>query len=254
MFEDFQDGAGEDESGKKRRAMSLGISLLIYGGLAAGLAVVAATASAVLPKEREVPVEFAELPPELEAPPEPEPEPEPPPPPRPKKKAAAPRPAAARQDLGTPKSIPDEQPSEAEGDLAEAGDTGPVDGFTDGGGEDVPAPDVVVEDPDEDESAPRQQRLTVQKPVFKSGCAAPELPLEIRKLLGAETIRIEVRIVVDAEGNVANATVTAGHPSIPEDLILECARAQSFTPAKLPGGPAVPYPYMRRFVFRPQSL
>ena len=44
MFEDFQDGAGEDESGKKRRAMSLGISLLIYGGLAAGLAVVAATA------------------------------------------------------------------------------------------------------------------------------------------------------------------------------------------------------------------
>lgn len=93
MFEDFQDGAGEDESGKKRRAMSLGISLLIYGGLAAGLAVVAATASAVLPKEREVPVEFAELPPELEAPSEPEPEP--PPPPKPKKKAAG-RPARPR--------------------------------------------------------------------------------------------------------------------------------------------------------------
>src|SRR5690606_6035394 len=106
MFEDFQDGAGDDESGKKRRAMSLGISLLIYGGLAAGLAVVAATASAVLPKVKEVPVEFAELPLEIDA--APEPEPPPPPPPKAKKPKAAPRPAAARQDSGPPKSIPDE--------------------------------------------------------------------------------------------------------------------------------------------------
>jgi hypothetical protein len=249
MFEDFQDHVEEDESGKRRRAMSLGISLLVYGALAGGLAVIAATASAVLPKEREVPVKFAELPPRIDVP---EPEPEPPPPPRAKKANAAPRAEAARQDLGPPKQIPDEQPAEAEGELAEAGVTGPVDGFTDGGGGVEEKKPIVDEPPPE--SAPRQERLTVKKPVFRSGCAAPDLPLEVRKVLGAATVRVEVRLVIDSEGRVANATVTSGHPEIPEALILACARDQSFAPAELPGGPAVPYPFMRRFVFRPQSL
>jgi hypothetical protein len=40
---------------------------------------------------------------------------------------------------------------------------------------------------------------------------------------------------------------------VPEQAILDCVNAQVFEPAHLPDGTPVPYPYKRRYTFRPSQ-
>ena len=83
------------------------------------------------------------------------------------------------------------------------------------------------------------------------GCRAPEIPEALHST--AATIEIDVRMLIDEFGRVTTATMLKSHPLIPDDVILRCARAQVFKPAHLPDGTAVPYPFRRRFVFKPQG-
>ena len=62
-------------------------------------------------------------------------------------------------------------------------------------------------------------------------------------------------MLIDEFGRVTTGDgADQSHPLIPDDLILRCARAQVFKPAHLPDGTAVPYPFRRRFVFKPQGV
>jgi len=203
--------------------------------------------------ERRVEVTFAPPPPmpEMEAP-EPEPEPEQPE----VRRAGNNRPRAARSPETPPSHIPDGQLAESEGELGEAGETGVVEGYVDGDGEGTgevaPLPEVAVEEIGPPQAPRGQVRETVSRPRFVGGCRAPVPPDSLRTQ--AETIRITVRVLVDPEGHPSNATVTEGNPLIPDQLIIDCAMQQQFAAATLPDGTPVPYPYMRRFVFRPSNL
>jgi hypothetical protein len=259
MFSDFDENARKEE-GRGRRTLSLILAGGIFVLLAAGVAAAVATAHQIARHEEEVDVEFAAL---DAAEPEPEPEPEPPPEPEPEPpQRRRPPPAAAVSDA-PPTSIPDERPAESEGELAEAGEVGPVDGSPDGveGG----TGDAVVEEPVEPEPPepppgpprpprppPQQERVEVQPPTLLSGCETPERPSTLEGQT-AETIRIRVRVIVGADGRVLRATVTEGHELIPEETILECVNTRVFEPATLEGRP-VPYVMTYVFTFRPDIL
>jgi hypothetical protein len=227
MFEEFDKSAAPKE-GRGRMGLSFVISAGLFVGIAAALAAAIATAHVVVKRrQRDVDVAFAQLPRA--------------PKPKPVVKAQpGKRKLAQRQALRAPTVIPQEQPAEAEGQLAEAGDLGPVEGFTDGAAD--------------GKGGGRSEQLVeaVIEPRFVDGCRAPEIPEALHTT--AATIEIDVRMLIDEFGRVTTATVLTGHPLIPDDLILQCARAQLFRPAHLPDGTAVPYPFRRRFVFKPQGV
>ena len=120
MFSDF------DNSAKKNKGasfgVSAGISLVVFAALEP---IAAAVATARAGPQQQADVEFVQRAPEpelkrrsnlllrLR------------PPPRRRRARSAPRPAASSDPMQAPDSIPDEQPDEAEGELIEAGDTGP---------------------------------------------------------------------------------------------------------------------------------
>lgn len=251
MFNDFDSTTEDEEKGRGRMGVSLALSAMIYGVIAAVLATVVATARAVV-REREVEVEFASMPTLPEPEPEPEVAPPPPPPPRPRPRTN--RPASTTDPSVAPSEIPSERPAESDGELVEARDTGPVDGFTDGGGDAVPAPAPAPPPapPAPPPVAPTQERMEVSRPSFLSGCTSPEVPSAVQRQ--AATIRVEVRMLVMPDGRPGQVRVVQGHPLVPDELVLACARDQVFSPARLPDGTAVPYPYRRRFVFRPHNL
>src|SRR5687767_12232097 len=115
MFEDFDKPAASKE-GRGRMGVSLLISGGLFVGIAAMLAAAVATARAVVRKQsREVDVSFADLP----SAPKPKP--------MVAKKAAAGPKKSAKRPMASLKEIPQERPAEAEGELALAEDTGPVD-------------------------------------------------------------------------------------------------------------------------------
>ncbi|MES1172515.1 MAG: energy transducer TonB [Bacteroidota bacterium] len=244
MFEDFND-KGPDE-GRGRRGVSALLSLGIFGALALVVGG-AITAHQVRRQraEREQQVAFADLP-AVKAP-------------KPKAltkpAAAAKRAAAKRQRVVDLKEIPVERPDEAEGDLATAEDTGAVDGLIEkkATASPPPPPPAVAAAPKSDPVLPlgEQERESIEAPRFISGCRAPEVPNAL--LSNAATIRIEVEMMIDASGRVTTARVLQSHQLVPDDLVLICARAQVFEPAHLPDGTAVPYPYRRRFVFKPSQ-
>ena len=257
MFSDFDNSAKKKE-GRGRFGVSAGISLVVFAALGALIAAAVATARAVV-REQQADVEFVQRAPE----PEPEvevepPPPPPPPPPRRRRARSAPRPAASSDPMQAPDSIPDEQPDEAEGELIEAGDTGPVEGFLDGGDPEPPRPVRPAPPPPPPPAPappappPEQERETVSRPRFLSGCQAPALP--DAAIQTAETIRLVVRMLITPEGRCTDAEVVMGHPAIPNEVILECLANQMYEPARLPDGTAVPYPYRRRFTYRPSNL
>ena len=92
----------------------------------------------------------------------------------------------------------------------------------------------------------------MSEPRFVDGCREPEIGEALHS--SAATIEIDVRMLIDEAGRVTSATMVTTHPLIPEDIILRCARAQIFRPAHLPDGTAVPYPFRRRFVFKPAGV
>ena len=251
MFNDFDGSTKDEEKGRGRMGLSLALSAVLYGVLAALLVSVVATARAVV-REREVEVEFASLPPAPE--PEAAPAPPPPPPPPAPRPRGSRRPAAQRGAMAAPGSIPDARPEESDGNLVEAGAVGPVDGFTDGGGggQEEPAPPPAPPPPPPPPVSPRQERIEVRRPEFLSGCRSPEVPSAVQRQ--AATIRILVQMLIMPDGRPGSVRVLEGHPLIPEASIIACARDQVFEPARLADGTAVPYPFRRRYVFRPSNL
>ncbi len=241
MFEDFDNA--KEAGGRKRMGVSMAISSVLFAIVALGITAAIATAHAVMgPKEPDIPVEFASI----DIPP--------PPPQAPDPQIRTPRTrrkAAKNRNLQPPTTIPDERPEEAEGQLVEAGDTGPLEGFTDGteDGEGT-GPYVEVEDVDPNPGR-RPTKSTVRKPRFVAGCHAPKIPTTLHGQ--AATIRIEIRVLVDADGRVTHATVLQSHPLIDDALVLGCAQQQQFEPAQLPDGTPIPYPFRRRFIFRPTT-
>ena len=146
-----------------------------------------------------------------------------------------------QRGLSAPTEIPDEELQEATGgELSEVEEIN-IDEMIGGGGSDG-----------KKKTGPRQIRETVRRPKYLGGCRAPDIPLEVRT--SAETIRIRVRILVMPDGVPVKAEIEEPHPLIPEDLIIRCALAQRFEPARLPDGTAVPYPYRRQFTFKPSNI
>jgi hypothetical protein len=226
MFEEF-DKSQVPKEGRGRMGLSFLISGGIFIGIMAALAAAIATTRVVLKRrQRDIDVAFVPLPR------------------APKPKLAKPmtpgqRKLAARQNLRPPTEVPAERPAEAEGELADAGKLGPVEGFTDGAA-------------DGKGGTPAQETETVAEPRFVDGCRAPEIPEALHN--SAATIEIDVRMLIDETGHVKTASMLTTHPLIPDDVILRCARAQIFRPAHLPDGTAVPYPFRRRFVFKPAGV
>jgi hypothetical protein len=242
MFEDFEKSDSRGE-GRRRMGVSLLISGVIFGGIAAALAAAIATAHVVVKRRQaDVAVSFADLPRA--------------PRPRPiatattrgttSRKAPRPRPAAA------PKEIPAERPREEEGALAEAGPVGPVDGILEDRARPAPATTAAPPPPARPQPAappPEQETETIARPRFVAGCRAPEVPEALHSL--AATITIDVRMMIGPDGKVRSASIVKPHPLIPDETILRCVRDQVFEPAHLPDGTAVLFPFHRRFVFKP---
>ena len=100
-----------------------------------------------------------------------------------------------------------------------------------------------------DTPPPEQERESIEAPKFVSGCRAPDVPPAM--MANAATIRIEVEMMIDETGKIVAAKVVQSNPLIPDDVVLACANTQQFEPAHLPDGTAIPYPFRRRFVFKP---
>ncbi len=242
MFEEFSDKGSQEGRGRR------GVSALLSIGIFAALALVvggAVTAHQVRKRriEQEQQVSFANLQP-VRAP-------------KPKAlvKAATPkRSQAARQRVVALKSIPNERPSEAEGELVGASDVGAADGIIEekpktGPTVAPPAPAAAPVRAEPVVAAAEQQREDIAAPRFLSGCRAPEVPPAL--LTNAATIRVDVEMLVDSAGRVTSARVLNPNPLIANEAIVQCAMAQVFEPAHLPDGTKVPYPFRRRFVFKP---
>jgi hypothetical protein len=239
MFQDFEEGNKPSEEGRGRMGLSLAVSAVVY--VLAGLGIVAAVATAkvyVDKRERDIAVEFAAVPTPIEEKPKPKPKP------KPKKEEAKQEVKTTpgqQRGLSAPTEIPDEELQEASGGrLADVEEIN-IDDMIGGGGSDG-----------KKKTGPRQVRETVSRPKYLGGCRAPDVPPELR--VSAETIRIRVRILVMPDGVPAKAELENTHPLIPEDLIIKCALAQRFEPARLPDGTAVPYPYRRQFTFKPSNI
>ena len=239
MFQDFEDGKKPDEEGRGRMGLSLAVSAVVY--VLAGLGVVAAVATAkvyVEKRERDIAVQFAAAPTSVEKEkPKPKPKPK-------KKEPEAKKEVKAsegqKRGLSAPTEIPDEELQEAtSGRLADVEEIN-IDEMIGGGGD------------GKKKTGPRQKRETVSRPKYLGGCRAPDIPLEVRT--SAETIRIRVRILIMPDGVPVKAELENTHPLIPEDMIIKCALAQRFEPARLPDGTAVPYPYRRQFTFKPSNI
>jgi hypothetical protein len=240
MFEDFDKKATTE--GRGRRGVSAVLSLGMFGGLA--LAVGGAITAHQVHRqrlEREQQVSFADLPTVQ--------------PPKPKtlvKARAAKKAVVRRQPVLDLKEIPKGRPEEAEGELAIAEDTGGVDGVIEKKAAPPAPPPPAPPPPPRAEPVPpppEQEREAIEIPKFLSGCRAPEVPAAL--MSNAATIRIEVEMMIDETGKVVSAKVVQSSPLIPDDVVIACANAQQFEPARLPDGTPVPYPFRRRFVFKP---
>lgn len=149
-----------------------------------------------------------------------------------------------------------------EGELGSADNVGPIENDAEmGEGGDGPpvqedAPAVAEEAPRPTEPPPSQVRETIRRARYladRSGCRRIIIPDDVAAALGAQTVRVRIRALVDTNGRVRNATVTEGHELIPESLFIDCAEQWAFEPASLPDGTLVPYPAIRTFVIRPRT-
>lgn len=247
MFDDFGQQNTKQE-GRGRRSLSAILSIGVFASLALGVGgAIAAHKVRELRAKQDLDVSFEELPK--------------PKAPKPKIKQVTapqgPRKAAARKPIVAPKAIPAQTPTEAEGELQETEASGPVDGFTDGaadgnGNGSAPVVQQKVEEPPPPPppAPPSQERdNSIVHPRYLSGCRTPEVPEALQK--AAATIEIDVRMMIGSDGRVTAAKVVKSHPLVPDEVVLTCVRAQVFEPAHLPDGTAVPFPFRRRFLFRP---
>jgi protein TonB len=230
MFDDFQ--SGTDPQSRKRLQRSLAAAFMIYGGSAAGLVAATATARHVVEEELQQ-VEFA-------ATPEPEPPPPEPPPEAPQpKKAAAPK--AKRQTIKPPDEVPLDKPKESDAPLVAAGDTGPVDGFTDGveggtgSGRAQPPP-----------PPPPKKEEPLVRPVEAPSNEQPDYPkAALRK--GIEGV-VVVKLEILETGRIGKASIVSG-PQEFHATVLEAVKRWRYKPA-MRGGVPVRYTVTRNVRFR----
>jgi protein TonB len=222
MFDDFNENSGKQS--RKRFGNSIVAAFVIYGSSSALIVAATATARQVVEEELKQ-VEFAPAPPPEPEPPPPEPEAAPPP-------KTALRPKAKRQVIKPPDEVPLEKPKESDAPLAEAGDTGPVDGSLDGveggtgtGRAPAPAP-----------PPPPKKAGPISKPT-QLGSASDNKPKYPK---GAERKGIEGTVFVDFDvlenGKVANARIVSGPPELHE-AVLKALPNWRFKPAMQDGKP-----------------
>jgi hypothetical protein len=238
MFDEFD--KQRSDGGGGRRGVSALLSLGIFGGLALAVGGAVTAHQVHKQRQREQEVTFADLP-AIQAP-------------KPKtlsRPKTAKKAVVKRQPVVDLKTIPKGRPDEAEGELALAEDTGAVDGVLERKAPPPPPPPPPAPPPKAEpaEPPPEQERESISAPKFVSGCRMPEVPNAL--LSNAATIRIDVEMMIDEKGNVVAARVVEPHPLVPDDLVLGCAKAQIFEPAHLEDGTPIPYPFRRRFVFKP---
>lgn len=234
MFDDFSKDDANKQS-RKRFRNSMAVAFVVYAS--SGAAVVAATNKVRAVIEEELTqVEFAPPPEPEPPPPEPEPEPEAPKP----KPQAKPRPKVKRPELAPPKEVSKEKLKESDGPLAEAGDTGPVDGFLDGveggtGTARAPAPPPPPPKPEpvvRPRSYPGNERPKYSKSALRRGIAG--------------TVVVSFDVLED--GRVANPKIVSGPEEFHED-VLERVVKWRYHPATR-GGKPIRMRIQKSIVFR----
>jgi hypothetical protein len=239
MFSDFDEKKKESTEERGRIGLSLAVSSVVYVVAAVGVAAAVATAKVVVDRqERDVEIQFAAAPTPVE-------KEKPKPKPKPIEKKEAPKEVKTepgqKRGLNAPQEIPDEELQEAsEGRLADVEEIN-IDEMIGSGGS-----------KGKKKTGPRQRRETVERPKYLGGCRAPDVPPAVRT--SAETIRVRVRLLIMPDGIPAKAEMEESHALIPDEMIINCALAQRFEPARLPDGTAVPYPYRRQFTFKPSNI
>jgi hypothetical protein len=237
MFSDFDEKKKESTEERGRIGLSLAVSSVVYVVAAVGVAAAVATAKVVVDRqERDVEIQFAAAPTPVE---------KEKPKPKPIEKKEAPKEVKTepgqKRGLNAPQEIPDEELQEAsEGRLADVEEIN-IDEMIGSGGS-----------KGKKKTGPRQRRETVERPKYLGGCRAPDVPPAVRT--SAETIRVRVRLLIMPDGIPAKAEMEESHALIPDEMIINCALAQRFEPARLPDGTAVPYPYRRQFTFKPSNI
>jgi protein TonB len=229
MFDDFHGASNNQQQARKRFGGSMAAAILIYGTSSAAIVGATATARQVV-EEKETQIEFA-----------PPPEPEPPPPPveaAPPPKTS-PRPKVKRATLKPPDEIPLEKPKESDDPLAEAGETGPQDGFLDGveGGTGTAA----VKPPP---PPPKAEKLIPPSPM-SSNAEKPKYS-SAAKRKGIEGV-VVVSFEVTETGKVANPRIVSGPPELHE-TVLKFVMEWRFKPAHR-GATPVRYRLQRQFRF-----
>ncbi len=211
MFEGVE--AGGDDGGGKRAAVSTGVSLVVYGIIAAVLVAVGGSIGAkVVEKDEPVEVSF-----KTPAPPPPVEEAAKPPPPAPKPKARQ----KSNEPPAAPTIISDEQLAEGnEKDFRSSVSRdaleslgAPVEGDGPGGlgggaPPPPPPPPVVTQGGDNEPDRPVYMRDPSTRPVARSGNASPVYP-EVARKKGREGV-VVLRFVVTTDGRVSKIQVVSG--------------------------------------------
>lgn len=251
MFEDFENDAASAAEDRKRMRRSMFASGGVLLGLAALGATMAVSTGIVRTRAPEVEVTFDEMPMEEEPPPPPTE----PPPPRPRTN----RPAAAvvQQSPVAPTTIPNEVPEESDEALADAGETGAIEGTTDGvAGGDANGtmgaePQIAVDEEARLAAMAQYQHADVELPRRIGGCERPPYPQEARSRGISD--RVVVRVRVREDGTIAGLEFVQGD-AIFHASVRECVMAMQFQPARLSDGTAVTYARTLTFPFRLTNL
>ena len=235
MFDDFAKDQTSPDARRRLRGSIVGAGL-VYTISGAMLVAATATAREVV-EDTLTQVEFA---------PPPEPEPEPPkieeaPAPAPKP-SPSPRPKVKRATLQPPDEVPLEKPKESDADLAEAGASGPVDGFLDGveGGTGIgraPAPPPPPPPP------PKPQEIT---PPVSIRIEQPKYPKAAERK-GIEGV-VVVAFDVLENGSCANPEIVSG-PAELHEAVLKAVVGWRYRPA-MQGGKKRRHRATQRVVFK----
>jgi protein TonB len=219
MFDDFRPSANAGEA-RRRMGGSMAVAVAVYVLLAV-LIIGGTTAATSNVVEHMTQVDFAPPPPP------------PPPPPEPIAAAqpvAQTRPKVKRKELKAPDKVPDAKPKESDAPLAEAGPTGPVDGFLNGveGGTGTKAAKAVAPAP------PPKPEPLIQPVLLPTGNQAPGYSASAKRK------EIEGVVVVGFDvlenGTVANVAIVSGPDELREN-VLKTVKTWRFQPAKKAGKP-----------------
>jgi len=242
MFNDFTE---EQDKGGGRFGASLLVSLVVYGGLSAGIVYATSIVRDEIIEDDEQQVEFA--PPQLEEEiPEPEPEPAPEPEPEPPQKRKSDFQAKTeRQDLAQPDEISEDEVEQSNRDLADeaaAGREGSLLGVVGGTGsgradpgEPPPPPPSAPAPKPKANRGPRQLDEVATQPELV-GNLSFDYPREAMAA-GIQGV-VVTRCIIKKNGRTENCRVLRGHDML-RDAALNAVQTARFEPAKDERGNAV---------------